>query len=186
MKSRIFSILLLAVACGCASAPKINYFTLGMESSGKVDTSANLTVERLRVSDALDRSEIVISSAATRVEFYAREHWAGGLGELVQQKLAAEFGPVVEDRRNLVVSGTVLACEQVDRAGTNSARLMLRVAIRDAEKKRFEAPLLDKTYSVQKPLTKADPEIVVEALAECAVDIAVEIAADVSLFSSNH
>jgi uncharacterized lipoprotein YmbA len=61
--------VLLFVLCACASAPKIDYFTLGMESSGQTQPDVNLVVERLRTTEALARSQIMISASATQVEY---------------------------------------------------------------------------------------------------------------------
>ena len=170
--------LALFVLFGCASAPKIDYYTLGMERSGEAQPEVNLVVERLQTTEALSRSQILIHTSATEIEYYAADHWAGGLGELVQRKLAAEFGPPVESRRNLVVSGTVLACEQADLPAGTEARITLQLAIRDATSRRYQPPLLDKTYACERGADRATPAAVVESLSLCVEELAAEIAAD--------
>ena len=180
MRAMLVSSVVLCVFCACASAPKIDYYTLGMESSGQTQPDVNLVVERLRTTEALARSQIMISASATRVEYYASDQWAGSVGELVQQKLAAEFGSPVEGRRTLMVSGTVLACEQVDVAGGAEARMKLGIVIRDPEKPRYEAPLLEKTYEARRSVSEPSSAAVVKGLSQCAERIAAEIAADAS------
>ena len=59
----------------------------------------------------------------TRIEYYATDHWVAGVGELVQRKFQTEFGPHEDGRPTYVVSGKVVALEQVDRAGTTEARM---------------------------------------------------------------
>ena len=172
--------VLLCVLCACASAPKIDFYTLGMESSGGTQPDVNLVVERLRTTEALARSQIMISASATQVEYYASDQWAGSVGETVQQKLTAEFGPFVKDRRTLTVSGTVLACEQVDVAGGAEARMKLGIVIRDPAKPRYEAPLLEKTYEASRSVSEPSSAAVVKGLSQCAERIAAEIAADAS------
>ncbi len=172
--------MVLCVLCACASAPKIDYYTLGMEASGQAEPQVNLVVERLRTTDALARSGILISASATRVEYYAADQWTGSVGELVQQKLAAEFGPPVEGRTTLAVSGTVLACEQVDVAGGAEAWMKLAIVIRDSAKPRYEAPLLEKNYEARRSVSEPSPAAVVKGLSLCAERIAAEIAADAS------
>ncbi|MBD3854463.1 MAG: membrane integrity-associated transporter subunit PqiC [Acidobacteria bacterium] len=172
------SSVVLCVLCACASAPKIDFYTLGMESSGGTQPDVNLVVERLRTTEALARSQIMISASATEVEYYATGQWAGSVGETVQQKLTAEFGPLVKDRRTLTVSGTVLACEQVDVAGGAEARMKLGIVIRDPAKPRYEAPLLEKTYEARRSVSEPSSAAVVKGLSQCAERIAAEIAAD--------
>jgi len=168
------------VLCACASAPKIDYYTLGMESSGQIDTAVNLSVERLRTTEALGRSQIMILASPTRIDYYATDHWAGSVGELVQQKLAAEFGPPVDGRRTLIVSGRVLACEQVDGSAGARARVKLEIVVRDAEKSRYQPPLFERSYTSNRPVPGSNPGSVVSELSRCVEDIAAEIAADVS------
>ncbi len=172
--------VVLCVLCACASAPKIDYYTLGMESSGQTQPAVNLVVERLQTTEALARSQIMISASATRVEYYANDRWAGSVGETVQQKLAAEFGPPVEGRRTLTVSGTVLACEQVDVAGGAEARMKLGIVIRDPAKPRYVAPLLEKTYEASRSVSEPSSAAVVNGLSQCTEQIAAEIATDAS------
>ena len=180
MRLTPFITVALCALCACASAPKIDYYTLGMESSGRVDPAVNLTVERLRTTEALGRSQIMVLASPTRIDYYATDQWAGSVGEMVQQKLAAEFGPPVDGRRTLIVSGKVLACEQVDRPGGAEARVKLEIVVRDAEVPRYQPPLLEKSYSSSRSVSGSNPGSVVEELSRCVEEIAAEIAADVS------
>ena len=179
---RLMAVLstVLCVLSACASAPEIDYYTLGMESSGQARPKANLVVERLQTTEALGRSQIMIRTSATRVEYYATDQWVSGLGGETQRKLAAEFGPAVAGRKSLTVSGTVLACEQVDVAGGAEAWMKLGIVIRDPEKPRYEAPLLEKDYEVRLNVPESNAAAVVKGLSQCAEKIAAEIAADVS------
>ena len=178
LRRSIFAVLILT--CACASAPKINHYSLGVESSGEARPAVNLKVERLRTTEALGRSQIMIRASATRIEYYAVDQWAGGLGELVQQKLAAEFGPPVEGRKTLKVSGLVVACEQVDGPAGSEARVKLEIAVRDAGEARYRPPLLEKTYEASIGVARSSAEAVADALSRCVGQIASEIAADVA------
>jgi uncharacterized lipoprotein YmbA len=181
LRRSIFAVLVLT--CACASAPKINYYSLGVESSGEVQPAVNLKVERLRTTEALGRSQIMIRASATRIEYYAVDQWAGGLGELVQQKLAAEFGPPVEGRKTLKVSGLVVACEQVDGPGGIEARVQLDIVIREASEARYLPPLLERSYQASRGVARPSADAVADALSACVQQIATDIAADVSSFS---
>lgn len=178
MRAKVYPVVLLCALCACASAPKIDYYTLGAEPSGDVTAKVNIVVERFQTTEALGRSQILVAPSETRVEYYASDRWAGGVGEIVQQKLAAEFGPPVEGRTTVRLSGTVLACEQVDTAGGAEGRLKIFVKLRDPEEKRYRAALLEKTYEASCPAMASNADAVVIALARCAERIAGEIAAD--------
>lgn len=180
MRSTPLLTVVLCTVCACASAPKIDYYTLGMEPSGRAEPTVNLSVERFRSTEALGRSQIMVLASPTRVEYYATDQWAGSIGELVQRKLAAEFGAPVEGRKSLVVSGKVVACEQVDRAGGAEARVTLEVVVRDAELPRYQPPLLERSYSSSRPVTNPSAGAVVEGLSRCVEEIAADIAADTS------
>jgi hypothetical protein len=64
---RLMAVLstVLCVLSACASAPKIDYYTLGMGSSGQAQSQTNLVVERLLTTEALGRSQIMIQVSAT-------------------------------------------------------------------------------------------------------------------------
>jgi ABC-type uncharacterized transport system auxiliary subunit len=151
-----------------------------MESSGRADTTVNLSVERFRTTEALGRSQIMVLMSPTRIEYYATDQWAGSIGELVQQKMAAEFGPPLEGQRTLVLSGTVLSCEQVDLPNGAEARVRLEITVRDAEVPRYQPPVLEKSYASSRPVTGSIPSAVVDQLSRCVEDIAAEVAQDVS------
>jgi ABC-type uncharacterized transport system auxiliary subunit len=180
MRFHPISALLVCILCGCASAPKIDYYTLGMESSGQTTPSVNLAVERFRSTEALNRSQIMVLASSTRIDYYATDHWAGSIGELVQRKLVAEFGPLHEGRKTLTVSGTVVSCEQVDRPGGVEARVELEIVLRDSESARYRPPLLEKSYVSSRPVAGASVASLVDELSRCVEDIAAQIAADVS------
>lgn len=181
MRCTPFLSVALCVLSACASAPKIDYYTLGMEPSGRVDAAVNLAVERLRTTEALARSQILVLASPTRIDYYATDQWAASVGELVQQKLAAEFGPPVDGRKNLVVSGIVLSCEQVDGLDGALARVRLKIAVRDAAEPRYRPPLLEKVYGCERSVSRSGPADVVGQLSHCVEEIAGAIAADASL-----
>jgi uncharacterized lipoprotein YmbA len=175
--NRLLVVLLLAA---CGSSPKINYYTLSANPSGDAASEVNLDVRRFQTTEALSRSGILIAASPTRVEYYAKEHWVASVGELVQQKLQAEFGPHREGRPTYIVSGLVTALEQVDTASGHEARMAVDVVIRDPALKMYEAPLLERSFSATETASGNDPDAVVKALSRCAETIAAEIAGAVS------
>ncbi|MCU0234123.1 MAG: ABC-type transport auxiliary lipoprotein family protein [Thermoanaerobaculales bacterium] len=171
-------VLTLAVLAGCASAPKLDYYTLSVERSGEAGATLNFEVERLATTGVLAGDRILIRASPTRVEHFRTARWAGALGELVQQKLAIELGPESPGRPRVLVSGTVLSCGQLDAPGGPLAELRLEIELRDPARRRFETPLLRRTYQATTPVAGPSVEALVEALSRSAEGIAAAIAAD--------
>jgi len=171
-------VLTVVVLAGCASAPKIDYYTLSVERSGQAGPTLNLEVERLATTGVLAGDRILIRASPTRVEHFETARWAGGLGELVQQKLATELGPESPGRRTVVVSGTILSCGQLDTPAGPVAEVRLEIELRDPTLRRFEAPQLRRSYEATTPVGGAGVEALVGALSRCVEKIATEIAAD--------
>jgi len=180
MRAKFQLIVMLCGLTACASAPEIRYYTLDMEPSGQVAPTVNLVVDQVRTTDALSRPQIMIQASPTRIEYYAADRWVGAPSELVRQKLTAEFGQPVDGRRTLLVSILVLSAEQVDVADGAAAKMRLSVSVRDSEMKRYQPPLLEKTYEASRAAPQATAAAVVEALSICAEEIAREIVSDSS------
>lgn len=178
MNTKLASTVVAAVLAGCVSAPELDYYTLDARPSGSTETAVNIEVETLVASEALAGRRIYIQTSPTRVDFYATDRWAAGVGELVQQKLTVELGDAVPGRRTLALSGTVLDFGQVDVPAGSTALVRLAVEIRDAEGRRYHPPLLAKTYTASAPADGPGADAVVTALSRCVERIAAEIAAD--------
>ncbi len=178
MKIALATGALILVLASCASTPDLDYYTLDMSSSGKAVSDLDLEVDRFAASQRIDRAQIVIQQSPTRIELYATERWASSVGEMVERKLTAEFGPAVGGRRALRVSGTVVALEQVDSPAGPQALARLEIAIRDGGAKRYEAALLEKTYEARRAADSNSVDAVVQALSRAVEAIAAEIAAD--------
>jgi ABC-type uncharacterized transport system auxiliary subunit len=176
----LVAVLATIVLAGCGSSPTIDYYTLAMEPSGRSAPPVNIRVEPLQTTDALTRSRIMIASSPTRVEYYATASWVASVGELVQRKLQAEFGEPQAAKPGYVLSGTVTACEQVDRADGAHARLEIDAIVRGAHHRRFEDPLISRTFSATVPATGSDPDAIAKALTRCAENIASDLAAAIA------
>lgn len=173
----VLSVLVVMIS-GCASAPDLTTYTVDMEASGAAASEVDLTVERFTVSERLDGSRILIQTTPIRVESYATARWAEGLGGMVQRKLAAELASRPGGAGRLVVSGRVLAFEQVDSPSGARALAKLEVSLRDGERPRWEPPLLERTYEAGGFVDGAGVEPLVRALSRALEDIAAEIAED--------
>jgi uncharacterized lipoprotein YmbA len=174
-------VALLVFLISCASAPNLGYYTLDMTPSKARGGGANLVVDRFTVSEKLDRHQIVIQQSPTRVSYYATERWASSVGEMVEHKLAAEFGPVDADRRSLIVEGNIVAFEQIDATAGPVARVGFEITIRDGDSKRYETPLLKKSYEVEQPASDNNVDAVVQALSRAVEEIATQITVDAAV-----
>jgi len=175
-KTPILGMLVLLISC--ASGPTLNYYTVDMTASDATDGTVNLVVDRFTVSEKLDRHQIVIQQSPTRVSYYATDRWASSVGEMVEHKLTAEFGPVDADQRSLIVEGNVVAFEQIDSAAGPVARVGFEITIRDGDSKRYETPLLEKSYEVEQPASDNSVDAMVQALSRAVEEIAAQIAED--------
>jgi uncharacterized lipoprotein YmbA len=180
MQARCAVVASIVVLASCASAPKLNYYTLDMSPSGSARTDASFEVRRFTVTERLDRSRIVIQTSPVRVEYYATARWAAGLGEMVQQKLGAELGPADTASEVLTVSGRVTGFEQVDTDSGPRALVRLEVVIRDRDGERVDAPRIEKTYEANPSVDGDGVDALVRALSRAVEDIAVRIANDVN------
>jgi len=178
MKFRFATISLMLVLSSCASTPDLDYYTLDMSPSGTVETDLNLQVARFAISERIDRTQIVIQQSPTRIDYYSKDRWASSVGEMVEHKLAVEFGPAVDGRRTLTVSGNIVALEQVDSPSGPQATVRLEVAIRDGGAKGYETPLLEKTYETTRAADTNSVDAVVQALSRAIEAIAAEITTD--------
>ena len=177
MMRKVLPSLALLVLAGCASTPSIQYFTLNMTPAG-TPGGVNIVVDDLRVSEAVTRKDIMIKTSPTEVEYYATAQWVASLSELVAEKLQAEFGPAAGEGPVLLLSGRLLAFEQVDVNGGAQAHLKLAVTLADSGASRSEPPLLEKAYVVREPADAAAPGAVVRALSACVEQAAARIQAD--------
>lgn len=178
MKFRFATIALMLVLSSCASTPDLDYYTLDMSPSGAVTTDLNLEVARFAISERIDRTQIVIQKSPTRIDYYSKDRWASSLGEMVEHKLAIEFGSAMDGRRTLIVSGRVVALEQVDSPSGPQALARLEVEVREGGAKGYETPLLVKIYEIEKSASDNSVDALVQALSRAVEEIVAQIAAD--------
>lgn len=176
MKTNAVCLLMLTLLAGCASVTPMRYYTLDMAPSSQVHPTMNLTVDRMRTAESLARKDIQIAITPTEIEYYAADQWAANLSELVREKLAAEFGPPVDERRTLLLSGLILSFGQVDLPGGDAeGHVKIRIEFNE---ERYAPPLLEKIYEARTPAESATAPAVVRALSRCLEIIAAQIAED--------
>ncbi len=181
VRARSLYLGLFALVCvGCATSSPVRYYTLDMAPSGGVETAFNIEIDRLRPSEALARKDILIKKSATQIEYYAGEQWAANVGELVAEKLQAEFGHPVEGRPTVIVRGAIQAFEQVDLPDGIAARVKLDLDIYAEDDRAYDKPMLKKAYEVTVPAKPASPDGVAAALSRALEQIAADVVKDLS------
>ncbi|MBL7648722.1 MAG: membrane integrity-associated transporter subunit PqiC [Candidatus Hydrogenedentes bacterium] len=174
------ALAVVGLAAGCATAPGPNLYTLNMTPASGDSGGVQIAVGRLRISEALQNKRILIKKSPTEIEYYAAAQWAAGLDELLAEKLGAEFGQPDPAGATCVLSGTLLAFEQIDGATGAEAHVRFAVEIRKEGTSYYSPPALAKTYDVRLPVAEPTAGGVVRSLSECLEQVAREIVADTS------
>jgi len=177
----------ILVGLGCASPPKVHYYTLGGVSvtlPGEVDSTKPLIrVERLAVAEPYAGRRIVYRPAANEVAFWDFRQWAEPPGRMITARVAAHLAqsglfrdvdsfPYSWEKADLVLRGAVLAFEEVDRGDEWYGRVKLFLEL--VEPKAGRAVWSSK-IEAEKKARKRNPEALVDVLAE-ALDEAIVVA----------
>ncbi len=172
-----------ALAAGCAvTAPEVRYYTLDMKpSGGAVSAACSIDIDRIKAADALTRGTILIKLSPTRAEYYANDQWLSRVDEQVTEKLKAEFGAPKEGRPTVVLSGLLVACEQIDLPDGAEGCVRLEVTFSRAAPRALT--LAKRSYEVRERASSADPDAVVAALSRAVERVAASIAADAAQLS---
>ncbi len=180
MKRLLTLFIMGSLVAGCVSSGAPSLYTLNMTPSAQAGSPVNIEVGRLRIAEALQNKRILIKKSPTEIEYYAAAQWAASLDELLMEKLALEFGPNDTARDTFVVSGMLLAFEQIDSATGGDAHVRFAVEVRKEGTSHYSKPALSKTYDVRHAATSPTAAGVVESLSVCLEQVAREIVADVS------
>ena len=178
MRQLLILMVAAGVAAGCASSPAPSLYTLNMSPSAEAGAPVNIGVGRLRVAEALQNKRILIKKSPTEIEYYAAAQWAASLDELLTEKLALEFGPADPSRATYVVSGMLLAFEQVDASSGAEAHVRFAAEVREDGTSHYSKPAIAKTYDVRIPAAAPTAGGVVESLSACLEEVARQIVAD--------
>lgn len=180
MIAKLSGLALMAVLVGCASVQQVDYYTLDMTSSGRVDAAITLLDVDVRPGEAVAKREIMIRVSPTEIEYYALHRWAADLSEQLSEKLKAEFGQPAPGDAWASIKGDLLAFEQVDTPEGADARVKmdLRIGLNDFDGKGSKT--YTKVYEVVTHADAATPGAVVRALSSGVETIAAEIAADLA------
>ena len=133
---------LLLSLVGCGKVPPSHYYTL--ESSLPVPppaatTGVEIAVTRFRASQALSQDRLMYRPSPHRVDFYEYHRWVDTPPDLVTQNLISHLrrsgmfravtGTRGASRADYLLRGRVEHLEEVDSAGSVTARVGLRVEL---------------------------------------------------------
>lgn len=164
---------------GCITyKPKSTYYTIDMTPAATAPAPVNLSVEAIRLDEALSRKDILILVSPIEVEYYAHAQWVAALDQLVREKLHAEFGERDPEVRSLYLSIDLLAFEQRDTAEGAQAAVRMHVSYHRERNGLYEEPLFERTYDLSTPAASPTASAVVEGLSRLLEQIAAQIAAD--------
>lgn len=180
MKNTMTFLGIALLVAGCATSPSPNLYTVNMEPSAESGSPVNIAIARLRVAESLHNKRILIKKSPTEIEYYATAQWAASLDEILQEKLAAEFGPMDTDRPTYALSGTLQAFEQVDRPDGAEAHVKLKLEVREAGESQYSTPLIAKVYDVYLPVDGDTAGDVVKTLSACLEEVARAIVSDIA------
>ncbi len=163
------------VMSGCLTRPAARYYTLDMTPSGKVDPAGACRVDRVRVADALERPELLLQFSSTQVEYYALDRWVSFPGDLVRQKLQAEFSSAAPVCR---IEMELTAFQQVSHNGSDEAVARIEAAFYRAAASAGAPAVLEKGYEARVPMAKETPAALAEALSRALEQIASAVSID--------
>jgi uncharacterized lipoprotein YmbA len=98
----IASIVILAALAGCASAPKEQYYTLSAATAATPIASLPdvvVAVGLARVSDVVDRPQLVIRASQNRVQILEQQRWAEPLKAGISRVVAENLGRLLGTAR---------------------------------------------------------------------------------------
>jgi ABC-type uncharacterized transport system auxiliary subunit len=179
MRAVVAGIALLAVlSAACRSTPPARNYTLNMTPSGPPTSGLAIDVQRIRSLEPVARRDIMVKKTPTQVEYYALDQWAADPGQLVAEKLQAEFGYQPEAPKRITVSGELVAFEEVDGPQGATAHVKLDLEFRRADQDRFDEPALRKRYELTVPVEGTGADAVARALSGALEQLADQVAAD--------
>lgn len=179
----VSALLALVLVAGCATAPPTRFLTLDMRPTGAERPPVAFELGRILVAESLSGREILIQTSPTEVEYYAAAQWVASLGELVSEKLLAEFPQPESPRGYCRLDVEIRHFEQVDTASGAEARvqIVMRGDVRSVASSRSETlGSVDKTYEVSLPVPSDAPALrgLAETLSRCVEEIAGQLAVD--------
>jgi ABC-type uncharacterized transport system auxiliary subunit len=168
----------LAIA-GCGSVHGTHFYTLGeagaVAFTGSDTTKPLIRVERLTVAEPYAGRRIVYRPNPNEVSFWEYHRWAAAPGRMLTARVAermAESGlfrgvdcfPYSWANADLVLRGTVLAFEEIDKGGDWYAHVKMFLEL--TSRKAGRSTLWSAKIDIEKKAASRHPEAVVVAMSE--------------------
>jgi uncharacterized lipoprotein YmbA len=97
----LFSIVLSAGLCACASSPPVRYFSLddGRPTAFASPSGVSVAIVHVDLPEVVDRPQLVVHSAGHRVQLSDRDRWAEPLRRQVPRLLARDLSVALDSAR---------------------------------------------------------------------------------------
>ena len=193
----ITAALLLLSLGGCGKVPPSHYYTL--ESSlpappaPAVTTGVEIAVTRFRANQGLSQDRLMYRPGPYRVDFYEYHRWVDTPPDLVTQNLVSHLrrsgmfrsvtGTRGASRADYLLRGRVEHLEEVDSAGSVSARVGLSVELVEVKTR---TRVWAGEGSHEAPVGERSVEGVVRALNECLRESLDQIVAGLATHFQQH
>ena len=95
--------LAVALLAGCSSSPRVTFYTLNVAATNEAPAPAptldSVAIGPITLPDLLDRPQLVVRTAANRVDFLETHRWAESLKSGVPRIIAADLGILLKPAR---------------------------------------------------------------------------------------
>ena len=174
MRYALPTLMVALLAVSCASVPDFKYYTVDMTPSGSASGGPSVAIADVEVSQALIKSELLIHTSPTQIEYYATHRWAAPVREIVQDKLNVELGADFAAVPDHEVRLSVKRFGQVDTPEGAAGHAVIVARYFDAS----GDPIFQTTYTARQMAASGTAPAVVQALSECLEAIAGQMAAE--------
>jgi uncharacterized lipoprotein YmbA len=93
--------LAVALLAGCSSSPRVTFYTLNVAATNEAPAPPlnSVAIGPVTIPDLLDRQQLVVRTAANRVDILESHRWAESLKSGVPRIIAADLGILLKPAR---------------------------------------------------------------------------------------
>ena len=179
----------IAIATGCGSAPRTNYYALALPPASASATPGRgvLSVDELNVAAAYDDQRIVYRKGPYRLDYYEYHQWSAApslaITDYVRDALeqSGRFQRVTDQRSadtTLVLRGRISAFEEVDISPTQwVGRVDIELYLEEPQNGQV---IWSRRFREERPLTTRHPSGLAQALSMALAQIVAQAAPEIS------
>lgn len=186
----IVALMLGLVGSGCGGPKPIHHYepqvlTQDIQGASTPRSDLVLAIEDFSAGSAYDEQRMVYRSADYRFDYYHFHRWAAPPGMLVSDSLrevyreTGAFRSVVggfDSRADIILSGRVIAFEEIDREEGWFGRVVINLRVRDS---RTGELLWNDTLEREKPLPEQTPHGLAAAISQGLTEIGIATTSDI-------